>query len=77
MAQSVYRLCTDWKTKGLEFESRWGHDFSLLHVVRTGFGAHPAAYPMGIGGCFPGPEADHSPPSSAEVKNVWVYVVLN
>jgi hypothetical protein len=37
--------------------------------------AHPASYSMGTGGSFPGgkarPErdADHSPPSSAEVKN--------
>jgi hypothetical protein len=38
-------------------------------------GAHPASYSMGIGGPFPGGkarpgrDADHSPPSSAEVKN--------
>jgi hypothetical protein len=32
-----------------------------------------ASYPMGIGGPFPGREADHSPPSSAEVKNAWSY----
>jgi hypothetical protein len=36
--------------------------------------AHPASYPMGTGGPFPGGkarpgrDADHSPPSSAEVK---------
>jgi hypothetical protein len=34
---------------------------------------HPASYPMGTRGSFPGVkqpgrEADHSPPSSAEVK---------
>jgi len=26
------------------------------------------------GGKRPGPKADHSPPSSAEVKNAWRYV---
>jgi hypothetical protein len=36
---------------------------------------HPASYPMGTGGPFPGHkallgrDADHSPPSSAKVKN--------
>jgi hypothetical protein len=43
-------------------------------TVQTGSGAHPASYPMGTGGPFPGGKgrpgrnADHSPPSSAEVK---------
>jgi hypothetical protein len=42
---------------------------------QTGYGAHPASYPVGTGGPFPGGkarpgrDADHSPPSSAEVKN--------
>jgi hypothetical protein len=48
-------------------------DFSLLHRVQTESGAHPASYRMGIGDFSPGGrsvlEADHSPPSSAEVKN--------
>jgi hypothetical protein len=35
----------------LIFRSR---EFSLLHSVQTGFGAHPASYPMGHGGDFPG-----------------------
>jgi hypothetical protein len=49
-------------------------DFSSSPCVQTGSGAHPASYPMDTGGLFPGgktrPErdADHSPPSSAEVK---------
>jgi hypothetical protein len=44
-------------------------------MVQTGSGAHPAPCTMGTGGSFPGgkarPEgdADHSPPSSAEVVN--------
>jgi hypothetical protein len=64
-----------------KFESGWGQEFSLLHVVQTGSEAHPASYPMGIGGVGvlspgvkrKGREADHSPPTSAEVKKTWVY----
>jgi hypothetical protein len=49
-------------------------DFSALHKVLTGCGARTASYPMGtgtaiLGGKAQGREADHSPPSSAEVKN--------
>jgi hypothetical protein len=48
-------------------------NFSLRHRVHTDSGAHPASYAVGTGGSFPGGnaagrEADHSPPSSAEVK---------
>jgi hypothetical protein len=52
--------------------------FSLCHGVQTGSGAYQASYPM----CKtvisawvkrPGREADHSPPSSVEVKNAWSY----
>jgi hypothetical protein len=67
-----------WMTKGSEFESRWGQEFSLIHVIQTGSGAHPASYPMGTGALPPGVkrpkrEADHSPPNSVEVKKTWVY----
>jgi hypothetical protein len=66
-----------WTTKGPELESRWWQEFSL-HVVETGSGAHPASYPMGTGALspvvkWPGHEADHSPPTSTEVKKMWVY----
>jgi hypothetical protein len=50
-------------------------DFSSNLYVQTGSGAHPASCTMGTGGPFPGAkarsgrEADHSPPSSAEVEN--------
>jgi hypothetical protein len=45
-------------------------DFSSSPCVQTGSGAHPASYPKGTGGPFPGGkgrpgrDADHSPPSS-------------
>jgi hypothetical protein len=47
---------------------------ALSQNVQTGSGAHPASYPMGTGGPFPGGkarsgrDAHHSPPSSAKVK---------
>jgi hypothetical protein len=50
-------------------------DFSSSLCIQTGSGAHPASCTVGTGGLFPGGKAwpgrdvDHSPPSSAEVKN--------
>jgi hypothetical protein len=50
-------------------------DFSSSPCVQTGSGAHQASYPMGTGDPFPGGkarpgrDAEHSSPSSAEVKN--------
>jgi hypothetical protein len=48
-------------------------NFSLHHRVQNGSGTHPASYPMGTRALSlwvkrPGREADHSPPSSVEVK---------
>jgi hypothetical protein len=49
--------------------------FSFNLCVQTGSGAHPASCTMGTGDPFPGGkarpgcDADHSPPSSAEVVN--------
>jgi hypothetical protein len=48
-------------------------NFSLYYRVQTDSGAHPASYPMGTRSSFPEGEADHSPPSNAEVKNEWSY----
>jgi hypothetical protein len=50
-------------------------DFSSSLSVQTSSGAHPASCTMGTGGSFPGGkarlgrDADHLPPSSAEVVN--------
>jgi hypothetical protein len=50
-------------------------DFSSSLCVQTDSGAHPASCTMGTRGPFPGGkarlgrDADHSPPSSAEVVN--------
>jgi hypothetical protein len=49
--------------------------FPLASASRLTLGAHPASCTMDTGGPFPGGkaqpgrDADHSPPSSAEVKN--------
>jgi hypothetical protein len=54
-------------------------DFSSSLCVQTGSGAHQASCTMGTGVPFPGGkarpgrDADHSPPSSAEVKNECIY----
>jgi hypothetical protein len=48
--------------------------FSFIPCVQTGSGAHPASYPVGTGGPFPGGkarpgrDADHSPPSRDDFK---------
>jgi hypothetical protein len=62
--------------RAIEVRSPTGaENFSSTPCVQDGSGAHPASYPIGTGGSFPGGkarpgrDADHSPPSSAEVKN--------
>jgi hypothetical protein len=54
-------------------DSRRGQE-TFLHKDQAGSGAHPASYTMGTEAVPPGVkrqgrEADHSPPSSAQVKN--------
>jgi hypothetical protein len=59
------------------------NDFSCSVCVQTGSGAHPAYCKMGTGGPFPGDkarkgrDADHSPPSSAEVVNEYELYILS
>jgi len=54
-----------------------GRNFPPHHCVQIGSRAHPASYPMStmvsfsLGVKRPDREADHSPPSSAEVNNAW------
>jgi hypothetical protein len=50
-----------------------GREFFFCPCVQTGSRAHPASCPMGTGGkARPGRDADHSPPSCAKVKYIWV-----
>jgi hypothetical protein len=59
---------------GVPFAAR-ARDFCRLHSVQTGSGVHTAYYPMGTGGALSSGvkrsvcEADHSRPTTAEVKN--------
>jgi hypothetical protein len=46
-----------WKVEGQGFKSRYRKEFSSLHVVQIGSGAHPISYPMVTGGSFPGRKA--------------------
>jgi hypothetical protein len=55
-----------WTTEESEFESQEDQEFSLLHVVQT----------LSPGVKRPGREADHTPPTSAEVKKTWVYTSI-
>jgi len=66
----------DWTIGRSGFDPRQGReDFSSILYVQIGSGAHAASCPLGTGvlspGCKarPGRDADHSPPSSAEVMN--------
>jgi hypothetical protein len=43
-------------------------NFSFQHRVQTGFEARPVSYAVNTGGKAAGDEADHSSPSSAEIK---------
>jgi hypothetical protein len=58
-------------------------DFSSSLCIQTGSGANPASCPVGTGGSFPGGkarprrDADHSPPSSAEVKYEYELYLLS
>jgi hypothetical protein len=68
------------RQKRWKFESRWGQEISLLHVLQIDSGTHPASYPVGTGSSFPwvkrpGREIDHSPPTSVEVKKMWIYTI--
>jgi hypothetical protein len=62
--------------RAIGFDPRQGQRiFPLASVSRPALGAHPASCTMGTGGPFPGSkarpgrDADHLPPSSAEVVN--------
>jgi len=41
---------------GIQFPEGAGN-FSLNHCIQNSSGAHPASYPMGTGGSFPGSKA--------------------
>jgi hypothetical protein len=56
-----------------------GQNCSVHHDVQTSSGAHPAPYTVGTRVLYFAVkrlwrEADHSPPSCAEVMNTWRYI---
>jgi hypothetical protein len=79
IAQSVLRWAMGWTIGVLGFYSRRGLGIFLFTTAsRTALG--PTQPPiqwvpgvLSVGVKRPGREADHSPPSSAEVKNAWRY----
>jgi hypothetical protein len=55
--------------------------FSFLFIIQTGSGVHPASYPMDTRARSPGVKQEkredhHSPPTSAEVKKMWIYTSI-
>jgi hypothetical protein len=57
-----------------------GRDFSSLHNVQTGCGAHPVSHPVDVGALFPGVkqpgrEADHSHLCSVETKYMRDFIL--
>jgi hypothetical protein len=79
IAQSIQHWATGWTIGVIEFDSRRGLGIFLFFTAsRTALGPTqppiqwvPGALSLGVK--RPGREADHSPPSSAEVKNAWSY----
>jgi hypothetical protein len=79
MAQSVQRWATGWTLGVLGFPSRRGLGIFLFTTAsRTALG--PTQPPiqwvlkaLSLGVKRPGREADHTPPSSGEIKNAWSY----
>jgi hypothetical protein len=66
------------RLRGSEFESLYGQKFYLFHVVQNGSGPIQPPIQRILGAISlelkrPRREADHSPPTSAEAKNTWIY----
>jgi hypothetical protein len=68
VATKAVKLCSDMRT--IPILTGTNPQFCY---VQNGSGAYPVSYPMGTRVSFPGGNAYHSPPSSAEVKNAWSY----
>jgi hypothetical protein len=79
IAQSVYGWAIGWTIGVLGFDSRRGlRIFLFATVSRTALGPTQPHIQwvqgdLSLGVKRQGREADHSPPSSAEVKNAWSY----
>jgi hypothetical protein len=75
----AYRLATDWTTERSESSPGRVKNFHFSMSSRLALGStQPPTQCVPGGGSFPGVkrpgrEADHSPPTSAEVKKMWIY----
>lgn len=76
----IVRLLTRlWIGRSWVWIAEGARDSSLLQNIQTSSPAHPASYSMGNRGPIlgikrPGWEADHSPPSSADIKIERSYI---
>jgi hypothetical protein len=82
-ADEIFKITPGIYEIGPPYQYRWSRGSSVSIVSYYGLddrgsipdrgrgsGTHPASCPMGTGGkARPGRDADHSPPSSAEVEN--------
>jgi hypothetical protein len=75
--QTVLRLVTGQRQRGRSSSPGREKELYFLHTVQTSSEVHPASYLICTEGSFVGSkaagEADHSLPSSAEVKKTWIY----
>jgi hypothetical protein len=65
--------------RGVGVRVRVGENFSLFHVVHTGFRAHATSSARVTGTLSPGVkrpgrDADHSPPTMQRSKNMCLYI---
>jgi hypothetical protein len=77
---SVVGIATDYGPdgRGVGVRVPVGSRIFTSPIVQTGSGVHPTSYTMGTvvllpGVKLPGGEVDHSLPTSAEVKKMWIY----
>jgi hypothetical protein len=80
IVQSVYRLATDWTTKGRSSSPGRGKNFLFSMSSRWVLGPTQPAIQwvlvaLSLGVKLLDREADHSSPTSAEVKKAWVYTL--
>jgi hypothetical protein len=68
-----------WMTKGSEFESQWGKNFLFSKLTRLILVSIEPPIQWILGDFSrevkrPRREADQSPPASAEVTKMWIYI---
>jgi len=81
MLSSVRIVTRLWVDDQHSIPSRVTDFFLFTTASRQVLGAHSASNPVGTWGSFPevkwpGHDADHSPPSNAEVKITWCHTSM-